>query len=185
MLLVTAGLVVAAGYGCFGPPGLSACGQVTGYGPAILESVGHCPAATARLGAPVRFGLLGAGCGNYESGQEAGDGLAQGTLPVEGPSGRASVEYVLSKSGSTWQSSVLVLTFADGAKVDVKACTQSLEQQRGETATSQLLEKGCAAGRADLCHALSEWHRARGDSPAATAAKQRACELGLQSDCTP
>jgi hypothetical protein len=182
-VVATAVLVIAAGYGCLGPPGTIACGQATGFGPAMLESVNACPAATLRLGAPVRFSLVGAGCSNYEAGREAGDGLAYGTLRIEGSTGHASLQYQLSKGGGQWRSSVLVLTFADGTKLDVKACTQSLEQQRGQRASEKLLEAGCAQGQASVCEALGLWRKTQGDEAGAAEARRRACELGLSSAC--
>lgn len=183
MLVVTTVFVLGAGYSCLGPPGLIACGQVTGYGPAMLQSVEACPAAVAKLGRPVRFAFVGGGCGNYQAGEEAGEGQANGTFRVEGPASHASLEYLLSKGGGVWQSSKLVLTFPDGAKLDVKACTQSLEQQRGEDATRTLLERQCAEGQAAVCQALAQWLSLHGDAAGAAKAKQQACALGLASAC--
>lgn len=183
LLLVTTVFVLGAGYSCFGPPALIACGQVTGYGPAMLQSVEVCPAAVAKLGSPVRFAFVGGGCGNYEAGQEAGEGQAYGSFRVEGPTSHASLEYILSKGGGVWQSSKLVLTFPDGAKLDVKACTQSLEQQRGEDATLRLLQRQCDEGQAAVCVALGRWLAAHGDPAGAAKANQQACALGLASAC--
>lgn len=185
LLLVTAVFVLAAGYACLGPPGLIACGQATGYGPSMLESLEACPAAVAKLGKPVHYGLVPTGCGNYEAGSEGGDGHAWGALRVEGPTSHASLEYDVSKSGGSWHSSVLVLSFPDGTKLDVKACTQPLEQQRGNDAMLKILEQQCQQGQAAMCEALAAWLSAHGDAAGAAKAKQQACALGLTSACAP
>ncbi|MEW6429864.1 MAG: hypothetical protein AB1730_00025 [Myxococcota bacterium] len=168
-----------------GPPGIIACGEATGYGPAILELVEGCPAAVAKLGKPVQFSLVPAGCSNYASGRLHGEGSAWGTLRVEGPTGEATLEYDMSKFGGSWRSSVLVLTFPDGAKLDVKACTQPLEQRRAEDAMRNLLEQQCQQGQAAMCDALSVWLSEQGDAEGAAKAKQQACALGLTSACAP
>lgn len=180
------GLVLVSlitGYGCFGPPGLAACGSATGYGPAMLESIAQCPAAVEKLGAPVTFSMFGTGCGNYESGGDVGDGLAHGDLPVAGSLGRANLDYSMSKGGGQWLASVLVLTFSDGSKLDVKACTASLEEKKGAEGMSNVLNAQCEQGQAAMCHALGLMHQARGDFASANEALAKACKLGLASDC--
>lgn len=185
LLVGTLLVSVGAGYTCFGAPGMIACGQATGYSPAMLESVGACPAAVEKLGAPVRYGFVGGGCGNYEAGAEGGDGHAWGSLPVQGPKQSASLEYDVSKSGGSWHSSILVLTFPDGSKLDVKACTQPLEQERGDDAMRKILEQQCAQGQAAMCQALGLWLTSHGDAAGAAKANQQACALGLASACAP
>jgi hypothetical protein len=186
MKKILAGLVLVAlitGYGCFGPIGTAACASGVGFGPAMFESIDACPAAVEKLGAPTRFGMLGLGCGNWEKGGDSGEGYAAGDMPVEGPKGSASLDYTMSKGGGVWHASVLVLTFPDGSKLDVKACTAGLEQQRGAQGLNNLLTQGCDEGRADLCLSLSMTLSAQGDEAGAKAAKQKACKLGLASAC--
>lgn len=183
LLVVTLLVSVGAGYTCFGAPGMIACGQATGYAPSMLESVGACAAAVDKLGAPVRYAFVGGGCGNYEAGAEGGDGHAWGSLRVEGPKSHASLEYDVSKSGGRWHASMLVLTFPDGAKLDVQACTQGLEQQRSDEAMRKILEQQCQQGQAARCQALGAWLAAHGDAAGAAQANQQACTLGLASAC--
>lgn len=174
---------LVTGYGCFGPIGTAACADGTGFGPAMFESINACPAAVEKLGSPARFGMLGIGCGNWEKGGDSGEGYATGDMPVVGPQGSASLDYTMSKGGGVWQASVLVLTFPDGSKLDVKACTAGLEQKRGAEGINNLLTRGCEDGRAEMCASLSAMLEAQGDEAAAAAAKQQACKLGLASAC--
>ncbi|MFT3707659.1 MAG: hypothetical protein QM817_08325 [Archangium sp.] len=175
---------LVTGYGCFGPPGISACGSATGYGPAMLEVVEHCPQASERLGAPLHFGMLGVGCGNYESGGDTGgDGHAWGNVPVAGAKETGSLDFDVSKSGSVWTSDKLVLTFADGAKLDVHACASSFEAKKGDEALNNILVKACDDGVAASCEGLAATLEAKGDAAGAQAAHQKACKLGLASAC--
>jgi hypothetical protein len=171
-------------YGGCGPPGQVGCGQVVGYGPAALEALQACPRVVERLGTPLRFKLVGRGMGNYASGpKQGGAGRAWGTLPVAGPASEASVAYDLSKGGGLWHLSTMVLTFADGQQIDVAACTAAREQARGAAAMDQLLVDTCERGIAAQCEALATVRAARGDVAGATAARAKACALGLTTSC--
>ncbi len=188
-LPVSGALVAFVGllaYAACGPPALVGCGQVTGYGPATLELLSACPQVVERLGQPVEFRLLAFGHGNYASGpSEGGAGHAWGRLSVRGPSGTASLDYDLSKGGGAWHPSVLVVTWPDGEKLDVQACTQSLQVERGAAAMRRLLSEACERGMAAQCATLASVLAASGDPEAAATARARACQLGLQSACSP
>lgn len=171
-------------YGACGPPALVGCGRVTGYGPAALELLSACPQVVERLGEPVEFKLLALGRGNYASGPRAGgDGHAWGQLTVQGPKGAAALDYDLSKGGGAWHPRVLVLTWPDGAKLDVQACTQALQVERGAAAMRRLLSEACARGVASQCATLASVLAASGDEAGAAAARAQACQLGLQTAC--
>jgi hypothetical protein len=87
-------LVAAA----FLAPGRSACGNATGFAPAMLENISACTPAVERLGTPLEFDLIRGGLGgNFLSGQEAGEGHAHGDLAVTGPKGRARIDDELHK----------------------------------------------------------------------------------------
>lgn len=170
----------------FGAPGRLSCGAMTGYTPAMLELIEACPPARERLGSSLSFSMLGGGLGgNYESGAEAGEGFTYGRLEVKGSSGTGSVEYQLSKSNGQWSPSVLVLTFPDEKKVDVKACTRELLEKRQTEAGLALFRTQCAAGRADLCLALAQMAKAKGNTEEATRFFRQACELGAAEACEP
>lgn len=169
----------------FGPPGRVALGRATGYGAEVLTLIAGCEPAQQRLGAPLAFSLLGGGLGgNYESGAEAGEGLAYGRLVVEGPSGSGEVEYQLSKQGGHWVPTVLVLAFPDGQRLDVKACARELLEQRQATAGEAWIEAQCEAGRADLCVAAARLAIVRGNAPGAARLFKKACDLGDREACT-
>lgn len=170
----------------FAAPGRLSCGELTGYTPAMLELIEACAPARERLGSPLHFSILGGGLGgNYESGGEVGEGFAYGRLEVKGSSGTASVEYQLSKSNGQWSPSVLVLTFPDEKKVDVKACTRELLEKRQTEAGLELFRAQCAAGRADLCLALAQMAKAKGNTDEAERFFRQACELGAAEACQP
>ena len=77
----------------------------------------------------------------------------------------------------------MVLTFGDGKKLDVKACTQSLVEARQAEAGQKVFVEQCEQGRADICLALSQIAQAKGDAAAATSWAKKACELGAKSAC--
>lgn len=187
MKLLVAGLAVFGlvfGYGCFGPPGTVACGSATGFGPAMLSSIEHCPAALEKLGAPIGFGMIGVSCGNYEAGGDAGDGNAWGDgLPIAGKKSEARLAYVMSKGGGVWSPSKLVLSFGDGSKLDVRACSSSYQAAQGDEALHNILVKGCDEGVAATCEGLAATLEAKGDAAGAKAAREKACQLGLASAC--
>jgi hypothetical protein len=182
-LVALAFLGLVTGYGCFGPPGISACGNATGFAPAMLEAVEHCPQAAERLGTPVHFGLIGVGCGNYEAGGDSGDGNAWGDIPVGGTRESASLDYAMSKGGNVWTSSKLVLTFSDGAKLDVHACAASFEAAKGEEALGTILQRACDEGQAAQCEALAARLESKNKPDEAKAFHQKACNLGLAAAC--
>jgi hypothetical protein len=168
----------------FAAPGRLACGELTGFTPAILELTNACGPALERLGTPLSFSPVGGGLGgNYLSGQEAGEGIAYGALVVQGPKASARVDYQLSKGLGVWTPSVLLLSFDDGAKLDVKACAAERIQQRGAEATRSTLERRCMEGQAELCQALAQLRGAAGDVEGAAKARAQACALGLKSAC--
>ena len=172
------------GYGCFGPPGTAACGSATGFGPVILTSIEHCPAAVEKLGSPVHFGVLGIGCSNYASGQEAGEGSAWGDgMPIVGAKGAASLSYNLGKGGGVWLPSKLVLTFGDGSMLDVAACTAAFQAERSAEGMVTLLRTQCAEGQAATCEALAVWLESKGRVSEAGEARAKACTLGLAASC--
>lgn len=184
LVVIFATFAFVFGYGCFGPPGAAACGSATGFGPAMLSSIDHCPAAVEKLGTPVHFGALGAGCSNYESGGEAGEGNAWGDgMPVVGEKGSASLSYFMSKSGGVWMPSKLVLTFSDGAMLDIAACTASFQAARGDEGLGVTLQNRCDEGVAATCEALAVWLETKGRADDAAAARRKACTLGLASSC--
>ncbi|MDX2015991.1 MAG: hypothetical protein SFW67_37700 [Myxococcaceae bacterium] len=165
-------------------PGRLACGNATGFAPAMLELISACDAATARLGTPVDFHPLKGGVGgNYLSGEEAGEGYAHGDLVVRGSKGQAAVDYVMQKGLGVWSPSVLRLTFDDGAKLDVKACAAAEIQRRGQGAMTATLERLCAEGQADQCVALAQLRGGAGDVEGAAKARAQACALGLANAC--
>lgn len=178
-------VALITGYGCFGPPGTVACGNATGFAPAILESVEHCPQAIEKLGTPVSFGMLGVGCGNYEAGGDsAGEGVAYGDgLPVRGAKGSATADYSISKGGGVWTPSKLVLTFSDGSKLDIGACSASYQAARGDEAIGATLQKQCDEGLAATCEALALRLESKGKTAEAKEMKAKACKLGLSSAC--
>jgi hypothetical protein len=175
--------LLLAGYGCFGPVGTAFWADAVGFGPALFESIAACPAAVEKLGSPVRFGRTGVGCGNWEKGGDSGEGVASGGMPLTGPQGSARVDYTMTLGGGVWRAVVLVLTLPDGSKLDVKACSAGLEQQRGVEGLNNLLTQACEDGRADMCLNLSLTLQAQGDEAGAKAAKNKACKLGLASAC--
>jgi hypothetical protein len=181
------GLAVFAfvfGYGCFGPPGTAACGSATGFAPAILSSIEHCPAAVEKLGSTVHFGVLGLGCSNYASGEEAGEGNAWGDgMPVFGERGSASLSYNLSKGGGVWMPAKMVLTFDDGSMLDVAACTAAFQAERSAEGMVTLLKSQCAEGQALMCESLAVWFDSKGRANDAAEARSKACALGLASSC--
>lgn len=167
-----------------GPPGRYACGQVVGFTPAMIELIGSCPEAAQRLGTGLSFSPFRGGFGgNYESGGDVGEGVAYGELGVSGSSGSANVEYQLSKGAGLWSPSVMVLTFDDGKKLDVKACTKELVEAKQAEAGQKLFVEQCEQGRADICLALSHIAQAKGDAAAATSWAKKACELGAREAC--
>ena len=179
-ILLVAGLV---GF-IIGPPGRYACGQVVGFSPAMIELIGSCPEAAQRLGSGLSFSPFRGGFGgNYESGGDVGEGVAYGELGVSGSSGSATVEYQLSKGAGLWSPSVMVLTFEDGKKLDVKACTKALVEAKQSEAGQRLFIEQCEQGRADICLALSHIAQAKGDAAAATSWAKKACELGAHEAC--
>lgn len=166
-------------------PGRLACGNATGFTPAMIELISACEPALGRLGTPVDFHPLKGGVGgNYRSGREAGEGYAHGDLVVRGPQGQAVVDYVMQKGLGVWSPSVLRLTFDDGTKLDVKACAASEIQRRGQGALNAALERRCAEGEADQCLVLAQFRGATGDVEEAAKARAQACALGLTSACT-
>lgn len=180
--------VLLLGYCGLGPPGNAACGAMTGYSPEILEPIGQCPTAAARLGTPVRFGLIGAGCTNYESGEEAGAGQAYGTAPISGPNGSATYDYQASKSGDHWVLSRGLVTFGDGSKVDIVACIGPQGVARmGNRALLSTLRNGCDADDASICfalgNALANGTYEPANPSAAKAAFDHACRLGHAAAC--
>ncbi len=165
-------------------PGRIACGNATGYGPALLEIISACGPATDRLGAPLEFDPLRGGFGgNYMSGQEGGEGFTYGDLVVRGPKGRARVDYQLQKALGVWSPSVLRLTFEDDSRLDVKACAADAILKRGQGAMLATFERLCAEGQADQCLALAQVKGALGDVEGAAKARQQACALGLKPAC--
>lgn len=179
-LLLIAGMV---GF-IIGPPGRYACGQVVGFTPAMLELIGSCPDAAQRLGSGLSFSPFRGGFGgNYEAGGDVGEGFAYGELVVTGSAGRANVEYQLTKGAGLWSPSVMVLTFDDGKKLDVKACTQSLVTARQTDAGLKLFAQQCEQGRADICRALSQIAQAKGDVAGSEAWAKKACDLGAKDAC--
>jgi hypothetical protein len=167
-------------------PGRIACGNATGFGPAMLEIVSACAPAVDRMGTPLEFEPFGGGFGgNYMSGQEAGEGIAHGALVVAGPKGRARVDYEMQKGLGVWSPSVLRLTFDDDSRLDVKACAADAIAKRGQGALLATLERRCAEGQADQCLALGQVKGAVGDGEGAAKARQQACALGLSSACPP
>ena len=170
----------------FGAPGRLSCGELTGYTPAMLELIEACAPARERLGSPLGFSSFGGGLGgNYQSGEEAGEGLAYGRLEVKGSSGMGSVEYQLSKQNGQWVPSVLVLTFPDEKKIDVKACTRELLEKRQLEAGLATFRAQCAAGQADMCLTLARLAKASGNAEEATRFFRQACELGAAEACQP
>ncbi|MDP3500856.1 MAG: hypothetical protein Q8S33_11005 [Myxococcales bacterium] len=168
----------------FAAPGRLSCGELTGYTPAMLELIEACAPARERLGSPLHFTILGGGLGgNYKSGREAGEGFAYGRLEVKGPSATASVEYQLSKQNGQWAPAVLVLTFPDEKKVDVKACTSELLAKRQSEAGLATFRAQCAAGQADMCLTLGHLAKASGNAEEATRFFRQACELGAAAAC--
>lgn len=179
-LLLVAGLVAFI----IGPPGRYACGQVVGFTPEMIDLIASCPDAAQRLGTGLSFSPFRGGFGgNYESGGDVGEGFAYGELVVSGTAGTANVEYQLSKGAGLWSPSVMVLTFDDGKKLDLKACTQSLVAARQAEAGQRLFIEQCEQGRADICLALSQLAQAKGDVAAATAWAKKACDLGARAAC--
>ncbi|MCU0697196.1 MAG: hypothetical protein MUC96_11750 [Myxococcaceae bacterium] len=165
-------------------PGRLACGNATGFTPAMLELVSACDTATTRLGTPLDFHPLRGGFGgNYQSGREAGEGYAHGELVMRGPKAQAAVDYVMQKGLGVWSPSVLRLTFDDGTKLDVKACAASEIQRRGQGALNAALERRCTEGQADQCLVLAQLRGATGDVEGAAKARAQACALGLSTAC--
>lgn len=174
---------LVTGYGCFGPPGMVACGSATGFGPAMLESIEHCPQAVEKLGSPVSFGMIGVGCGNYEAGGDVGEGYATGDLPITGPRGSAMADYVMHKGGGVWTPGKLVLSFGGSDKLDVSACSASFQAERQDAAVDTILEKSCTEGMAAQCEAWAVRLESKGKAEEAKSARATACKLGLASSC--
>lgn len=188
---LVAGLLVLAllGWGAFGPPGSLACGAMTGYADFIVVPIERCASTAQRLGTPVRMSVVGTGCTNYESGGDRGPGTAWGTVPIAGPRGSASYEFLANKTGDTWMVSEGLVTFPDGAKTDVIACVgPGGMADLSNRAMRSLLSQQCAEDNAGICHTLGEalrdgqWGPA--DPVAARAAFDHACRLGRQASCT-
>jgi hypothetical protein len=185
-LIIAAPLVLTGGLVnlIFAPPARLATGSATGYTPAILSLIGACPDAVARLGGELEFSLYRGGFGgNYKSGEEAGEGFAYGTLVVLGTSGTASVEYQMSKDAGLWSPSLLVLTFDDGKRLDVEACTRAVVTARQSEAGLKLFAEQCEQGRAAMCITLSLLAQAGGDAAAEASWAKKACDLGAKEAC--
>jgi hypothetical protein len=178
--------LVAVGFGVaiFAAPGRLLAGALTGYTAAMLELIDACAPARERLGTPLGFSLLGGGFGgNYQAGDVGAEGLAFGRLEAKGPSGSGVVEYQLSKQNGQWVPLVLVLTVSDGTKVDIKACTREVVQQRQAESGLAFFRSQCAAGRADMCLAVGRLAQATGDTASAASFFRQACELGAAEAC--
>ena len=77
----------------------------------------------------------------------------------------------------------VVLTFDDGKKLDIKACTRSLVEARQAEAGQKVFVEQCEQGRAEICLALSQIAHAKGDAAAAASWAKKACELGAKDAC--
>jgi hypothetical protein len=89
----------------------------------------------------------------------------------------------MQKGMGVWAPWVLLLTFDDSAKLDVKACAASEIERREQGAMRAMLERLCTEGQAAQCVALAQVRGAAGDVEGAAKARAQACALGLATAC--
>jgi hypothetical protein len=93
-----------------------------GFEEPTLRTLEACPDVAAALGTPIHRSWLGMSCGNAETSDSFGN--ASWSFPVEGPSGRGSVDVVAERRGGPWMIySATVET--DRGTVEAVSCARS------------------------------------------------------------
>lgn len=90
-----------------------------------LQTANACPEAVRALGEPIKNAAPFVGRGTSQTG--GGMGFAQWTIPVGGPDGRGSYEYVAEKSSGTWHV-VHGAIEADGRWISVVPCSGEVDE---------------------------------------------------------
>lgn len=92
---------------------------------AAMDTANACDHALRALGEPIGDAAPFVGCGTSQS--SGGTGFAQWTVPVGGPDGRGSYEYVAEKSHGTWHL-VHGAIETDGRWISVVPCRGEVDE---------------------------------------------------------